>query len=69
MMYDGLCRDVACHVDSAICHPEELATKDLGNTPLYVLQILHSVQDDKKDTSTNYKSYIIHLLLFLKLLK
>ena len=25
------CRDVAGHVDSAICHPEELATKDLGN--------------------------------------
>ena len=26
------CRDVACHVDSTICHPEELATKDLAYT-------------------------------------
>ena len=30
-MYDVCCWDVACHVDSAICHPVELATKDLGN--------------------------------------
>ena len=30
MNYELWCRDVACHVDSTICHPEELATKDLA---------------------------------------
>ena len=49
------CRDVACHVFT-ICHPEELATKDLGciaQPEVDVTEILHFVQDDirKRDAA------------------
>ena len=36
-------RDVACHVDSTICHPEEIATKDLGNTHLTKTRLFASL--------------------------
>ena len=46
IIHEKSCRDVACHVDSTICHPEELATKDLAYIHFYETETLRFAQSD-----------------------